>query len=174
MGFSVSRVRTTTYQRPTPLTVRPMSHHAPAEVLERLLVDALRDLCASCPRTVHAGQILTDATRGRPLGTKQLTRLLLAARDAGATREMALGVVQALDRFVAVIWPEPTDLTLAETLRADQRYEGRANEAEIDVLANPGCPGAIQRALEAKRLDNLAGNRVERLLARLATSLHLT
>lgn len=136
------------YTGPRPSTYPRKRALGAQQLFDQLTREAARQVRAGCTQQPdHAtAQQFTDATKGRPIGTFAIARMLAGARNAGAPREVALQFARALETFTLGLYT--SDRACVRTVAiAETVAQGRADAAVLDALTSES-PAKVKAALE--------------------------
>lgn len=101
-----------------------------------------------------ASQAYTDVlSKGRPVGTVTIARLLMDGRAHGACRRQAEGILQTLHTCLRMIWPSKP-LSVEVALLAETEAEGKADLAELRALS--GRVEDLDNAIVAQQAELVA------------------
>jgi hypothetical protein len=146
-------------------TRRRVAYHAQAADLDRLMKEAVLRLREETrePLGIDA-QAYSDVLRGRPLGTRTLARIAIAAVRAKAAPESIMRLASTLEAWLLSLLPAAECIRTAAHMETVE--QGEADSAVLEA-AFAGDRPRLDEAI-ARTMDHLAAQR--RLLAALVAT----
>jgi hypothetical protein len=138
-------------------TRRRVAYHAQAADLDRLMKEAVLRLREEThePLGIDA-QAYSDVLRGRPLGTRTLARIAIAAVRAKAAPESIMSLASTLEAWLLSLLPTPACIRTAAHIETVE--QGEADSAVLEA-AFAGDRPRLDEAI-AQTIEHLAAQRL--------------